>query len=82
MVRQRNDLEEKDVQGLKFFRVLNPLLQPGRLYVLDRGYNSYEFFQDIVDKKASFVCRIQNNAAYQVIETKHDLAGSGRCWGH
>jgi hypothetical protein len=49
---------------------LRGMLQPGRLYVLDRGYNSYEFFQDIVDKKASFVCRIQNNAAYRVIETR------------
>lgn len=49
---------------------LRRMLQPGRLYVMDRGYNSYEFFQDIIDENAAFVCRIQNNAAYRVVETR------------
>lgn len=49
---------------------LRKMLQPGRLYVMDRGYSSYEFFQDIVDRQAAFICRVQNSAAYRVVETK------------
>ncbi len=45
-------------------------LQAGRLYVIDRGYASYEFFQQIIDANASFVGRVQNNAAYRVIEQR------------
>jgi hypothetical protein len=45
-------------------------LQAGRLYVIDRGYAGYEFFQQIIDAKASFVGRVQNNAAYRIIERR------------
>jgi hypothetical protein len=45
-------------------------LQKGRLYVLDRGYLGYEFFQEIIDAEASFICRVKDNAAYRVIEQR------------
>lgn len=45
-------------------------LQKGRLYVLDRGYLGYEFFQEIIDAQASFICRVKDNAAYRVIEPR------------
>ena len=45
-------------------------LQKGRLYVLDRGYLGYEFFQAIIDAQASFICRVKDNAAYRVIEPR------------
>ena len=45
-------------------------LQKGRLYVLDRGYLGYEFFQEMIDAKASFICRVKDNAAYRVIEQR------------
>ena len=45
-------------------------LQAGRLYVMDRGYAGYEFFQQIIDAKASFIGRVQNNATYRVIERR------------
>jgi hypothetical protein len=45
-------------------------LQAGRLYVMDRGYAGYEFFQQIIDANASFIGRAQNNAAYRVIEQR------------
>jgi len=51
-------------------RELRLTLQEGRLYVLDRGYLGYEFFQEIIDAKASFICRIKNNSAYRVVETR------------
>lgn len=45
-------------------------LQKGRLYVLDRGYLGYEFFQEIIDAEASFICRVKDNTAYRVIERR------------
>ena len=40
------------------------------LYLLDRGYRDYAFFQEIIDAKSSFVARLQGNADYEVVETR------------
>jgi len=40
------------------------------LYLLDRGYRDYAFFQEIVDAKSSFVARLQGNVVYEVVETR------------
>jgi hypothetical protein len=45
-------------------------LQPGRLYVKDRGYADYQLFQDIIDAKSSFIGRIRENAVWQVVEER------------
>jgi hypothetical protein len=45
-------------------------LQKGRLYVLDRGYLGYEFFQEIIDAEASFICRVKDNTVYRVTEQR------------
>ena len=45
-------------------------LQKGRLCVLDRGYLGYEFFQEIMDAEASFICRVKDNVAYRVTEQR------------
>ena len=45
-------------------------LQPGRLYVKDRGYADYQLFQDIIDAKSSFIGRIRENAVWQLIEER------------
>jgi hypothetical protein len=50
--------------------VLASILQPGRIYVLDRGYAKYGLLQEIVNIKSSFVCRIRDNAIYKTIEDK------------
>ena len=50
--------------------VLASILQPNRIYVLDRGYAKYGLLQEIVNIKSSFVCRIRDNAIYQTIEDK------------
>jgi hypothetical protein len=42
------------------------LLQPGRLYVLDRGYESYELLAQIRAQRSSFVARLQQDAAYEL----------------
>jgi len=48
--------------------ILRELLQPDRIYVLDRGYAKYTLLQEILDIKSSFVCRIRDNAVFQEIQ--------------
>lgn len=43
---------------------LKAMLEPGRLYVMDRGYASYELFQAILDAGSSFVGRVQDRTAF------------------
>jgi len=50
--------------------VLASILQPNRIYVLDRGYAKYGLLEKIVNTKSSFVCRIRDNAIYKIIEDK------------
>lgn len=50
--------------------VLASRLAPGNLYVVDRGYNKFTLFQRIMDAKSSFLGRVQENTAYDVIEEK------------
>jgi hypothetical protein len=45
-------------------------LQPGRLYVLDRGYAHYDLLQQIIDADSSVVCRLRDNAAFEVVEER------------
>ena len=47
---------------------LRGMLEPGRLYVVDRGYAEYQLFQDILDRESSFIGRIRNNAVWTVVE--------------
>lgn len=49
---------------------LRQTLQPGRFYVMDRGYTDYGFFQEIIDAGCSFLCRVQDNAAYRIKEQR------------
>jgi len=49
-------------------KVLADHLEPGRIYVQDRGYAGLALFQTILDHDSSFVCRIRDNAVYDVLE--------------
>ena len=49
---------------------LRKMLQPGRVYVVDRGYEEYQLFQDIVDARSSFIARVQDSVAYKVFEER------------
>jgi hypothetical protein len=49
---------------------LGRTLQPGRLYVLDRGYASYELFAQIVQAKSSLVGRVKDNTAFVPLEER------------
>jgi len=49
-------------------QVLRENLEADRLYVLDRGYGSYQLMQDIINADSSFVCRMPQRYSRQVIE--------------
>jgi hypothetical protein len=49
---------------------LRTMLLPGRVYVVDRGYEEYQLFQDIVDAGSSFIARVQDDVAYTVFEER------------
>jgi Transposase DDE domain len=46
------------------------LVQPGGFYVVDRGDADYSLFQELHDLPCSFICRVQDNAAYEVQEER------------
>ena len=50
--------------------VLEANLQSGRLYVIDRGYAKYALLQAIIDADSSFVCRLPDNAVFEVVEER------------
>ena len=45
-------------------------LQPGRTYVLDRGYQEYRLFARIIQAGSSFVCRIRDNSVFEVLDSR------------
>ncbi len=50
--------------------VLAEDIQPGRLYVLDRGYAKYSLFRKILDASSNFVCRIRDNSVFDIVEER------------
>lgn len=48
--------------------VLAQSLEPGRIYVKDRGYASLALFQQILDNHSSFVCRVRDNSVYECLQ--------------
>jgi hypothetical protein len=60
-VTEGNASEAKQLRGL---------LEPGRLYVTDRGYNEYLLFEQILEVGSSFICRIRERLTWNVIEER------------
>jgi IS4 transposase len=50
--------------------VLGKTIESDRLYVKDRGYAKFKLFNDIVAADSSYVCRIRDNSAPQIIEDR------------
>ena len=48
--------------------VLANNLEPGRIYVKDRGYAGLALFQQTLDNRSSFVCRVKDNSVYESLE--------------
>ena len=49
---------------------LEAMLQPGRLYAVDRGYADYELFAKIVGAGSSLVARVKDSTAFIVEEER------------
>jgi hypothetical protein len=49
---------------------LESMLQAGRLYVLDRGYASFELFAAILRGRSSFVARVKDDITVNVLEER------------
>ena len=56
---------------------LQSSLTHGKLYCLDAGYREYRLLDNIIQKKSSFVVRLQDNASYEIIE-EHQLSDADR----
>ena len=50
--------------------VLERLIESDRLYVMDRGYAKFTLFNRIVAAQSSYVCRLRDNSAYEVVEER------------
>jgi len=50
--------------------VLERTLEADRLYVIDRGYAKFALFNRIVAKNSSYVCRLRDNSAPEVLEER------------
>jgi hypothetical protein len=50
--------------------VLERTIQPDHTYVIDRGYAKFALFNQIVAAQSSYVCRLRDNSAYEVIEER------------
>jgi hypothetical protein len=50
--------------------VMRNTLQADRCYVMDRGYAQFSLFNAIVGADSSYVCRVRDNSAYEVVEQR------------
>jgi len=50
--------------------VLERTIEADRLYVLDRGYAKFALFNRIVVAQSSYVCRVRDNSAFEVLEER------------
>jgi len=50
--------------------VLEQTIASDRLYVMDRGYAKFRLFNKIVAARSSYVCRIRDNSAWEVVEER------------
>jgi Transposase DDE domain len=49
---------------------LEAMLKPGRLYVTDRGYASYELFAHMLKAGSSFIARVKDNTSFTIDEER------------
>jgi hypothetical protein len=61
--------------------VLLGKLQPGRCYVMDRGYVNYDLFNGIVGVGSDYVCRVKRNISHDVVRERALTAAEARAAG-
>lgn len=60
--------------------VLERTLEPDHLYVMDRGYTKFALFNAIVAAQSSYVCRVRDNSAPELVEER-ELTDADRAAG-
>jgi hypothetical protein len=50
--------------------VLEHTIESDRLYVMDRGFAKFRLFNKIVAAQSSYLCRIRDNSAWEVVEER------------
>ncbi len=61
--------------------VLRKRLQPGRTYVMDRGYAQFKLFNDIHAIASSYACRVRDNTAPAAVLRDNPLGDRDRAAG-
>lgn len=51
-------------------KALHEMLEAGRFYVMDRGYEQFRLFQAILDIGSSFVCRVRDQMTWKIIQER------------
>lgn len=51
-------------------KALHEMLEAGRFYVMDRGYEQFRLFQAIIDIGSSFVCCVRDHITWKVIQER------------
>ena len=52
-------------------------LPQGSIVVVDKGYNDYAWYKQLIDIDIFFVTRLKNNAKYRVVERRNALTSKG-----
>lgn len=51
-------------------KAMHAMLQAGRFYVIDRGYEQFRLFQAIIDIGSSFVCAVRDQMTWEIIQER------------
>jgi len=51
-------------------KAMHEMLEAGRFYVMDRGYEQFQLFQDIIDIGSSFVCSVRDQMTWKIIKER------------
>ena len=61
-------------------KAMHEMLEAGRFYVMDRGYEQFRLFQAIIDEGSSFVCCVRDQMTWKII-AEHPLSDAARAAG-
>jgi hypothetical protein len=61
-------------------KAMHQMLEAERFYVMDRGYERFRLFQEIVDIGSSFVCCVRDQMTWKIIE-EHTLSSDATAAG-
>jgi IS4 transposase len=47
-------------------KAMHEMLESGRFYVMDRGYEQFRLYQDIIDEGSSFLCCVRDQMTWKI----------------